>query len=363
VCALIREAFLTPGEAAQWTQALPSTSSVFGSLEFARIVAAHGVALPRLYVVGDAGGGIVYPLLLRSISDLPFAVPTLTAEMFDSVSPEYTGPMVDRAPSAVITATYADHFASFCRRERIVAEYAHLHPWRVNIAGLSTEDVRFDREIVYVDLTMSDAHTWESLTQACRKNINRARRESVRVFPATSAGDIREFHRIYVHTMERNRALARYYFPLEYFMDLFEQMPLNARFVLAACQDNVVAGTLYLHDGADVYSYLGGADDAFQQLRPTNAVVYETIQWAKQQGKQRLILGGGYTTDDGIFRFKASFSPLRARFHVYRRVHLPEPYAALCSACADHYGAPVAVDGYFPAYRAVPPDAPACEVQ
>jgi hypothetical protein len=83
-------------------------------------------------------------------------------------------------------------------------------------------------------------------------------------------------------------------------------------------------------------------------------VVYDTLQWAKTHGKRRLILGGGYTPDDGIFRFKASFSPLRARFQVYRQVHMPEHYRALCSAWAEHYGTPAASNGYFPAYRALP---------
>ncbi len=141
----------------------------------------------------------------------------------------------------------------------------------------------------------------------------------MRVFQATTADHIREFSRIYTHTMARNDASGRYYFSPEYFEAFFETMPDNTCFMLAEHRGRVIAGTLYLHDDTDVYSYLGGADQEFQQIRPTNAVVHETIQWAQGAGKQRLILGGGYHSDDGIFRYKSSFSPLRARFHVYRR--------------------------------------------
>jgi hypothetical protein len=154
--------------------------------------------------------------------------------------------------------------------------------------------------------------------------------------------------------MERRAATPRYGFPVSYFMAFFRQMQDNATFLLARHGDRVIAGTLYLHDDTDVYSYLGGADQAFQHLRPTNVVIDEAIRWARRHGKQRLILGGGYRPDDGIFRFKASFSPLRASFHVSRRIHMPDEYADLCRRWCSYYGQDVGSAGYFPAYRALP---------
>ena len=241
-------------------------------------------------------------------------------------------------------------FSAYCRDHGIVTEFAHLHPWHWRPHLLHTDLVSLDREIVYVDLTWPTDRLWdESYIYACRKNINRARREGVRIFQATTADHIREFSRIYTHTMARNDASGQYYFSPEYFEAFFETMPENACFMLAEHRDRVIAGTLYLHDNTDVYSYLGGADQEFQQIRPTNAVVHETIQWAQGAGKQRLILGGGYRPDDGIFRFKSSFSPLRARFHVYRRIHLPEQYERLCKAWSSYYQNEPAEGGYFPA--------------
>jgi lipid II:glycine glycyltransferase (peptidoglycan interpeptide bridge formation enzyme) len=154
--------------------------------------------------------------------------------------------------------------------------------------------------------------------------------------------------------MIRNHAAERYHFPLAYFMAFFEHLPHHARFVLASYQDQVIAATLYLHDDICVYSYLGGADHAFQSIRPTNAIIYDTIGWAHRSGKQRLILGGGYQPDDGIFRFKSSFSPLRATFQVYRHIHLPDTYAKLCDAWSTYYNSPLPTNAYFPAYRSMP---------
>ena len=154
--------------------------------------------------------------------------------------------------------------------------------------------------------------------------------------------------------MDRNQAADKYYFSLDYFMDFSRLMPQNARFALALYQDKVVAGTLYLHDDDNIYSYLGGADQGFQHLRPTNALIYETILWGQGMGKQRLILGGGYKPNDGISRFKGSFSPLRANFHVYKRIHMSKTYLELCNQWSAHNGQSIKQEAFFPAYRAIP---------
>jgi hypothetical protein len=80
--------------------------------------------------------------------------------------------------------------------------------------------------------------------------------------------------------------------------------------------------------------------------------------WGQRLGKKRLILGGGYSPNDGIFRFKASFSPQRAKFLVYRRVHLSEKYDALCRSWSSLYGGDAQASAYFPRYRFLPQSEP-----
>ena len=354
---MIDEQVLSVQDATAWRAAVPSYESVFGSVEYATIKQEYTDYLARLFVWRDGDLTIAYPLFVRPVETLPFADGGL-GDFTDTFSPEYTGPLLRGPADRRAKAAFRRRFARYCEEEGIVAEFAHLHPWRWRLGLLEPDDVMFDREIVYVDLTWSEERLWqESFTYACQKNINRGRREGVRVFRATTPGHVQEFYRIYIHTMERVGADEDYYFPLDYFIAFFERMPDQASFFLAEYQDQVVAATLYLHDDTDVFSYLGGADHAFQHVRPTNMIIYELIRWAKRQGKKRFILGGGYKPNDGIFRFKASFSPLRAKFFAYRRVHLPEVYDHLCHAWADYYqiDLPIAeVSDFFPAYRAIP---------
>jgi serine/alanine adding enzyme len=337
----------------RWRSFLPARQSAFGSLEFASIVERHRGEVARLILFRsrDEHVLVVYPLFLRAISELPFGA-CLPSEAWDAASPEYTGPMALEPITEATGQVFRRLLDQYCQASRIVTEFAHLHPWRASSGTCRHENVHLDREIVYVDLVQSEEDLWqESLTRACRKNINRARSENVRMFAAEKPDHICQFHRVYVHTMDRNRAHARYYYPLQFFMDFFERMSDNARFALAEHDGKIVAGTLFLHDDHDVYSYLGGADQAYQSVRPTNALVYDTICWARDQGKTRLILGGGYEHNDGIFRFKASFSPLRAGFNVCRQIHMPDQYDTLCAEWAAHHEASPEHSDFFPQYR------------
>jgi serine/alanine adding enzyme len=343
---------LSVEDEARWGQALPASESVFGSVEFAAVQRDLRGADPRLFVLDSPHGAIMHPLFLRPVADLDLDAGS-SRDLFDAATPEYTGPLAAGPLDDAARRAFADELSSWCAATGIVTEFGHLHPWKARTELLDAAAIEREREIIYVDLTQDPERTWrESFTHAARKNVKRARREGVRVYSAASEADVRELHRIYTLTMDRQGASERHNFPYEYFAAIRERLPDNSRILLAEHDGRVVAATLYLHDSADAYSYLGGADHDAQRVRPTNAIVDEMIRWARAEEKQRLILGGGYSRGDGIFRFKSSFSPLRASFQVYRRVHIPEAYAALTEAWRARHAGSRDPAGFFPPYRA-----------
>lgn len=325
---MIATELLTTSDADAWRALIPATRSVFGSVEFARIVEAHGDTPARLFVWRDRGSVAVYPHFLRGR---------------DTFTPDYTGPIAIDVPDGWSERALQDAFHEHAVGEGIVAEFAHLDPFRPHAAHGEFES--FNRDIVWIDLTRSD-----DFSHACRKNVNRAKRENVAIRCAESHDDVREFHRIYLGTMERNTAQPRYYFPVEYFLRFFDEMPGQSVFLLAEHQRRVIAATFYLADRTSVFSCYGGADRRFQLLRPANLIIHRMIEIGRERGCRRLVLGGGLRPGDGIFRFKAGFSPLRARFCVYRRVHLQAEYDRLVAEWSSQHGAAALAD-FFPAYR------------
>jgi serine/alanine adding enzyme len=346
---------ISTAEAPEWRSLVPASLSFFGSAEFARISENQTGYRAQLLVINAGMARMTVPFYIRPVTGLEFADDC--DQRSDALTPEFTGVIILRSDPSISRIEFQDALGRTLREQGIVASFMHLNPWSEGNELLDPAHVRYNRDIVWVDVSLGPERLWaEHFTHACRKNIKRAEREGIRIFEADSIDHIREFHRIYIDTMIRANASSQYHFPLEYFLRLFGEMRDHARFTMAERNGQIIGAILYTHDDDNIYSYLGGADAEFQQMRPTNAMVYDTIRWGAAHGKKRLILGGGYRPDDGIFRFKSSFSANVARFSTYREIHLPEAYHALEVQWCQHYHREQLQTEYFPSYRSIPSD-------
>jgi len=341
---------LSLADASEWRALVPASRSFFGSVEFARISAKQTGYDAHLLLIEAETARVALPFFLRPIAELKFA--GTGEQRFDALTPDFTGPIVLRSDPSFGRNEFHAAVDALFRGRGIVAGFMHLNPWSEGNELLEPARVRYNRDIVWVDVSLGPDRLWtDHFTYACRKNIKRAEREGIRVFEAHSVDHIREFHRIYIDTMIRTNALQEYRFPLEFFLRFFREMRDHARFTMAERQGRIIGAILYTHDNDNIYSYLGGADVEFQQLRPSNAMVFDTIRWGAAQGKKRLVLGGGYRPDDGIFRFKASFSQHVARFSTYREIHLLDDYREIEKEWCQYYHREQIETDYFPAYR------------
>jgi serine/alanine adding enzyme len=351
-----RQYVLTTADEDRWRQVLPADLCVMASLEYARVLERQSGYAARLFVVETGQSVIGYPFLVRPVDELPFAIPG-SEGMWDTITPEYTGPLYASPGGGKDSGEtgFADLFAAYCRENGIIAEFAHLSPWHDSGPLLDPACVVKDRDVVQVDLTPGETGVWtDSLSSDARRQTRQAGKAGVTVRRAGSLDDVRDFHRLHAETMERLEALDRYRIPADYFIDIFETMPENAFFALAEYEGRVVAGGLYFHGGYDVYWHLSAVDKDYSRVRPVNKYLWETILWGARGGKRRLLLGGGYKNNDGVFRFKAGFSPLRASFSTYRRVHDRQAFEALNKAWSEYYGIDPSETDFFPAYRWVP---------
>lgn len=348
---MIRGHFLTVNDEDAWRKYLPEGRSVFGSLGYARICQAHRNFSPRLYVLESGESMISYPLFLRSLTGLPFVGET-TAR-WDAITPDFTGP-VTFGDTAELAPAFPTLRSTMLQQQGVVAEFAHLHPWS-QAREILQDGCKYNRDIVWVDTSLSPDEIWrDELKVQCRQKIRQAERQGVRVFVASSDDHIREYHRIYSHTMERNSASEAYYFSYDFFRAFREELPQNSRFLLAEYRGQIVGGTLCLYDDTDAFYFLTGTDAKFKHVRPNNALVWELIRWAHVAGKRRLTLGAGNYPDDGLYQFKASFSRARQPFHIYKHIHLVEEYAALEGRFREASGLRSESISYFPVYRCRP---------
>ncbi len=325
-----------------------------------------GEETARLFFWGDGDDYIVYPFFVRPVHHLPFvraAPPGEISPCYDAISPYgYSGPLACIRHSERATDLWRGFLRAFhhyCRETGIVCEFARLHPFNGNHVYLQqlTGGVRAANPIVYVALDQPEAALWRGFNRGNRSNINKARRNGVRIVRDADGAHVEAFYALYRATMRRNHADPWYDFSPRFFAESFALLGDSISLFYAEYRGRIVAAASFLHTGEVVHYFLGGSDSDYLALRPNNLLMYEAIRWAREAGFRFFNLGGGYGSGTSLLRFKAGFSDTTTLFYTYRKVHLPDVYDALCRcAAAAHPGGEEAwaagAGDFFPLYRA-----------
>ncbi|MEV0427399.1 GNAT family N-acetyltransferase [Micromonospora sp. NPDC050495] len=299
-------------------------------------------------------GFVLYPFLLRPV-DAPHLSDCATPA-YDITSPYGgSGGAFHEGVDEVEAKEFWLAFDEFCRSRRVVSEFCRLHLFPDQLLPYPG---RVQPRLVNVvrDLHTAPDQMWREFEHKVRKNVNRARREGVTVEVDESADHLDDFLRIYQATMHRRQAADGYHFPRSFFTSLLRDLPGQAVLFHAWHAGRVVSTELVLVSGRNMYSFLGGTDEEAFDLRPNDLLKFEIFHWGRQQGRSRFILGGGYTPDDGIFRYKRAFAPDNlVTYSTGSRVLDQARYDRLAR---DHHAEAIRLDpgwqpdpSFFPQYR------------
>ena len=309
-----------------------------------------------LFVYGNSRNFIVYPFFKRSLSALPFYEHG-AENLFDIASPYgYGGPLAQieyETISEELWSGYFKEFGAFCRQNNIVSEFARLHPLFNNATATSkfsdgcTEQVG---RIVYIDLTQSEDTMVARMSSKCRNGLRKANRnDALKCFTTSEQEYAPLFAALYEKTMTRMGAEARYHFSSGFFKLAFNVLQDHIIMCYVLYGSELVAAVLLLCYGDVCYAWLACSNDEYFHLHPNELCFYQSALEAKKRGCKFFILGGGYSGEDSLFRFKAGFSGLFKDFHVYKKTHLENEYNELVRL-RNRYEKEPAGD-FFPEYR------------
>lgn len=153
----------------------------------------------------------------------------------------------------------------------------------------------------------------ENFDRKVRKNVRRAKSEGLitEIIKGVnlSENQLKSFYDIYVDTMKRNNADEKYYFSLNDFGNFAKNRGDLCAFCFIYDEDKPVSVEMVLQSDDSIFSFLGGTlSEAFSK-RPNDFLKYALINWARDEGIQYFVLGGGYGSEDGIFKYKKTFFP------------------------------------------------------
>lgn len=309
----------------------------------------HGDGEPLLFYVEANGVRGINVVMKRDIAaDSHFVGKLPAGAYFDFTTPYgYGGWLLEgTGDPAPIFAAYQD----WCREHCVVSEFVRYHPVLANHERTGNAyDVTALGETIAMDLTSPET-IWANLTSKNRNVIRKAQKNGVRVYSGRSPELFRAFREIYNATMDKDNAADYYYFAPSFYESVCEDLPHNSELFYAQLPDGtIIAASIMLWANGRMNYHLSGSRREFQNLAPTNLLLYEAALWGYETGCKTLHLGGGVgSREDSLFSFKKSFyrgEP--CRYHIGKKIFDCEKYDMLCALRAD-----LPDSSFFPGYRA-----------
>lgn len=295
-----------------------------------------------------AGCGLLVPLLRRPVPG--------KSDLFDAISPYgYSGALWRRneLPALEQRRALAAAFREALAAESIVSFLMRLHPL-LNASTLPLEEFGLlvdHGETVPIDLDDDLTTIRARMRQTHRNEIAQAEREGVVVEHDIDCRHLDEFIALYDATPYRVGASRAYLFGRAYFEKLRDDLAGNCHLFLARTQrGELAAASIFFEESRIVQYHLSAMNPTLAATHATKLVIAHAIDWAQARKNRWLHLGGGVgARADGLFTFKAGFSPLRWRFRTVRVIADETRYREL-SGLVNVDPIPEATD-FFPIYR------------
>lgn len=277
------------------------------------------------YIYEEAHSYVKFSALKRRIESV--AGQKIQDELYDLETPYGYGGPVSNSTDMVFLVRAFNAYKEHCIQEKIVCEFIRFHPFN----DLAQLDGLFDmhapeRQVVVVDLNLSAEERRKVYSKTTRNIVKKA---SKRLTVDGTDNNLQDFMSLYYQTMKKNSADDFFYFPEEYFAGL---KTLNGVELLSVKlnQDIVSIGFFMCADELAHY-HLSANNQELAKENGNYLLLDAAFEFAKEKGCRYMMLGGGRSSspDDGLFKFKAKFSPMTLPFYIAGLDFLPEVRAQL----------------------------------
>lgn len=307
----------------------------------------HGDGEPLLFHYEDATCRGINVVMKRDVAtDIHFEGILSENQYFDFATPYGYGGWIIEGQE---TEKLFNEYEKWCRKNGIISEFVRFHPVieNHNHAEESYEVIQLG-EVVTMDLSSPEV-IWANITSKNRNMIRKAQKNGVRIYRGHYPEIYKVFLEIYNGTMDKDHADEYYYFSQEFYESILNDLPHNAEMFYAVLEDKIIAASIMLMSNGCMNYHLSGSLREYQNLAPTNLLLYEAALWGCANGYKTLYLGGGVGSgEDSLFKFKKAFyrgDDLR-HFYIGKKIYNENVYQELVDKRKE-----IENMNFFPMYR------------
>lgn len=164
----------------------------------------------------------------------------------------------------------------------------------------------------------SSDQIWKGYEDSLRRNIKKALKSDLSFEPIDSRQQVERFYRLYLESMQRNRALAKY--PIQLFLGIYDLLvPQHADVLFVTHQGQAVAGMVIIYSQDTAHYFHGGSETRYLDLRPNDLLFHRAIELAQEKGKTYFDFFGSDKRLSSLIRFKDKWGTHREELFNFHR--------------------------------------------
>ena len=166
---------------------------------------------------------------------------------------------------------------------------------------------------------------WKGYKNGLKRNIKAAVRSKLSFDRISSREEIGQFYELYLDSMSRNRALAKY--PLQLFLKIYELLVPNFCDVFfVKHQGRPIAGAVIIYSEDIAHYFHGGSATGCLHLRPNDLLFHQAIEIAREKGNSCFDFFGSDKSLTSLIRFKEKWGTTKEElFNFHKDFGLVRP--------------------------------------
>lgn len=217
-----------------------------------------------------------------------------------------------------------EKYSQKCEEENIIAEFIRFHTFNdfpfkhSKFLNMSI----YDRDVVYVDLSLSKDERWKSYSSNTRNILRKCEKELV----FEKSNNLDNFIELYEKTMDKNKATEFYYFSRDYYKNLLNNQ--NIELYEIKKDGEVISSGFFMFSDDFGHYHLSANNYDMRQYNANYFILDQIFEIAKKKGAKYFILGGGTTSsrEDSLLKFKQKFSPFTKPFYISGKIYNDKIY-------------------------------------
>lgn len=313
---------------------------------YVRAFQIHGDGEPLLFFYEDDMCRGINVVMKRDIAlDKHFIGKIEKGKYYDFATPYgYGGWLIEGTDSKRLF----DEYDQWCSDNGIVSEFVRFHPVLKNqIYSENNYKVIALGETVAIDTTDKE-NIWANFNSKNRNVIRKAINNGIQIKKSMSKELLETFIEIYNKTMDKDEADDYYYFENDFYYSILNDLKDNATIFYAELNEKIIAASIMIYANGRLNYHLSGSLREYQNLAPSNLLLWKAAEWGNEIGCTTFHLGGGVgSEEDNLFKFKRAFyRGDLCRYYIGKRIYNSQIYKEL----SDKRKA-VIESQFFPAYR------------